>query len=102
MSSKIYLPNGGIIEIYNGWTQTRHEDGTIMYKEDEELLLTISTSGTVITTSRLRHTYYPPKLADVNDASRIVLEQIKNVERWRLQQLKKALAPFNAKTANWK
>lgn len=102
--SRIFLPNGGQIEVHNnGWTQTRGEDGTLTYKDkDGNLLFTISVSGTVHFASGVSYTYYPPPINSLDDAYLIVSEQIRKLSWYKLRDLKAALQDFNAKSGSWK
>ncbi len=103
--SRIFLPNGGQIEMQNNWTSTINPDGSVSYHtndEEKKYLGLISAQGVVHLTSICRYTYYPPPIHSVEMAYDILIDQVKNLKPWRLKELKQKLQEFNAKTYSWK
>lgn len=103
--SRIFLPNGGQIEIKTTWVSFEGSDGATNYynnSKKETLLLEITTAGIVHISKQCQYTYYPPPTHSVDSAYDILIEQVKNLKPWQLKELKKKLEEFNAKTYSWK
>lgn len=102
--SKIYLPNGASIDIYNAWKSSESASGmiTLTEKETEKHLGTISPGGTAHLTSNCRHTYYPAPVNSLPLAYQAVMDNLRQLAGWQLKDLKKAMESFNAKEYRWK
>jgi hypothetical protein len=103
--SRIFLPNGGQIEIQNNWTSTINPDGSISYHTTDEkksYLGIITSQGVVHLSSICRYTYYPPPIHSVDSAYNILRDNVKNLKPWQLKELKQQLQEFNAKSYSWK
>lgn len=105
--SKIFLSNGGTIEVYTPWKQTTNDDGTILLHdhgegENRKFLGIISVSGVVHLTHQCNYRHYPPEINNKDKAFDIVSDSLKTFSDSKLRQLKKQLERYNAKTGYWK
>lgn len=102
--STIYLPNGGHINIHNsGWAQQTLDNGvSIIRANDDTVLVSILPSGLVHVFDACRHTYYPPRIESMDEAYRVIEQDITSLSHYKLSALKKLLELYNAKTGSWK
>lgn len=106
--SRIFLPNGGAIEIHNqGWMQTNYDGGNTVYNVKNAdgtttFLGTITVSGIVHLTEACRYTYYPPPITNLDDCVKEIFTSMKLLKPWQLKKLKNELRSYNAKTGYWK
>jgi hypothetical protein len=103
--SRIFLPNGGQIELPENWISTTNTNGSVTYRknDDEKTYLgTITASGIVHFSNYSGYKYYPPPIHSLDAAYHVLTDNIKNLHPWQLKELKKQLEEFNAKTYSWK
>lgn len=102
--SRIYLPNGGQIEVHEAWTSESLNNGGITYfkKDSNKTFLGEFSQGVIHLTNSCKHTYYPPVIHNIGEAARLVQEHIRQLKTWELRQLKHSLLQFDSKKGEWK
>jgi hypothetical protein len=103
--SRIFLPNGGQIEIKSTWVSFAGSDGATNYYTNSQkgtLLLEITPAGIVHISKQCEYIYHPPPINSLDATYDTLSDQVKNLKPWQLKELKKKLEEFNAKSYSWK